>query len=423
MKILKAYKYRIYPNKEQQQFLEKNFGAVRFIWNKLTHAFNSYSKEGPNLVITEKTLKDSTDYSWLNECLSVALQQKRMDFDEAKKQYFSKTRKTKTGRMKFKKKGSSRDSFRIPGSTATKVNTFADIRDGSIKLPKMEPMKIIQHKAFNGEVKNITVSKTSNQYFVSILVEEDIDLKPMAGKEIGIDLGLTDLIITSAGHKFQRVSTQLEKTNQLLKKAQRKLSRKTNGSNSYSRQRLMVQKLYARITRIRNDYYHNIQSWLVENYDSIYLEDLNVNGMLKNRKMSRAIQEAAWSTLVGMIKYKANWYGKTVHQINRFFPSSKTCSSCGHKVEKMPLDIREWTCPSCGEDHDRDINAAINIRNQGQVDCYEEILPDGISGLVEIPARLVKYIAKIERSSPSGLVDVGTDEDTRSQHANALAQY
>jgi putative transposase len=236
----------------------------------------------------------------------------------------------------------------------------------------------------------------------------------MTGKEVGIDLGLTDLIITSAGHKFQRVSRQLEKTNQLLKKAQRKLSRKTKGSNSYSKQRTIVQKLYARISRIRNDYYHNISNWLVKNYDSIYLEDLNVNGMLKNRKMSRAIQEAAWSTLVGMIKYKANWYGKTVHQINRFFPSSKTCSLCGHKVEKMPLDIREWACPACGEDHDRDINAAINIRNQGQVDCYEEIMPDGISGLVEIPERLMKYITKIERSSPSGLVDVGTDEDTRS---------
>lgn len=143
MKILRAYKYRIYPTRDQQQFLEKNFGAVRFIWNKLTYAFNSYSKEGPNLVVTEKTLKDHQDYSWLNECLSVALQQKRMDFDEAKKQYFSKTRKTKSGRMKFKKKGSSRDSFRIPGSTATKVNTFADIKDGAIKLPKMAPMKII----------------------------------------------------------------------------------------------------------------------------------------------------------------------------------------------------------------------------------------------------------------------------------------
>lgn len=316
MKILKAHKYRIYPNLEQQQFLEKNFGAVRFIWNKLTHTFNSYSKEGPNLTVTEKTLKDNPEYFWLNECLSVALQQKRMDFDEAKKQYFQKTRKSKIGRMKYKKKGSSRESFRIPSQALVKVNSFSDIKEGFIKLPKMAPMKIVSHREFDGEVRNITVSKASNQYFVSILVEEDIDLKPMAGREIGIDLGLTDLIITSAGHKFQRVSRQIEKTNRLLKKAQRKLSRKTKGSNSYSRQRTMVQKLYARITRIRNDYYHNIQSWLVKNYDSIYLEDLNVSGMLKNRKMSRAIQEAAWSTLVRMITYKANWCGKTVHQID-----------------------------------------------------------------------------------------------------------
>ena len=160
--------------------------------------------------------------------------------------------------MKYKKKGSSRESFRIPSQALVKVNSFSDIKEGFIKLPKMAPMKIVSHREFDGEIRNITVSKTSNQYFVSILVEEDIDLKPMTGKEIGIDLGLTDLIITSAGHKFQRVSRQIEKTNRLLKKAQRKLSRKTNGSNSYSRQSLMVQKLYARITRIRNDYYHNI---------------------------------------------------------------------------------------------------------------------------------------------------------------------
>lgn len=418
MKILKAYKYRIYPNKEQQQFLEKNFGAVRFLWNKLTHAFNSYSKEGPNLVLQEKTLKDRPEYSWLNEVMSVALQQKRMDFDEAKKQYFSKTRKSKLGRMKFKKKGASRDQFRIPGTTATKVNSFDDVKSGWIKLPKMEPMQIVAHRAFSGSVKNITVSKTSNQYFVSILVEEDIDLKPMAAREVGIDLGLNALIITSDGYKFQRVSRQLEKTNQLLKKAQRKLARKVKGSSSYEKARIVVTKLYARITRIRNDYYHSISSWLVSNYDAIYLENLNVSGMLKNRKMARAIQEAAWSTLVGMIKYKSNWYGKTVHQVNRFFPSSKTCSDCGHKEEKMPLDIREWTCPSCGAEHDRDVNAAINIKNQGQIDCYEQKIPDGIAGLVLIPVRLEKFITKIERSIAKVIVDEGMDEDTRSS-----AQY
>lgn len=418
MKQLKAYKYRIYPDKDQIQFLEKNFGAVRFVWNKLVHAFNSYTKEGPNLIVSEKSLKDDPEYEWLNEVMSVALQQKRMDFDELKKQYFDKKRAVKVGRPKFKKKGVSRESFRIPGQTVTKVNSFEDIKDGFIKLPKMNSMKIVQHRQFNGSVRSITVSKTSKQYFVSILVEEDIALKPMSGREVGIDLGLNDLIITSDGHKFQRVSKQLTKATQLLKKAQRKLARKTKDSNSYSRHRTIVQRLYAKISRTRNDYYHNVSSWLVNNYDAIYLENLNVNGMLKNRKMTRAIQEAAWSTLIGMIKYKSEFYGKTVHQINRFFPSSKTCSSCGHKVEKMPLYVREWECPSCGEHHDRDINAAINIKNQGQLDCYEEILPDGIAGMVVIPTRLEKYINKIERSGPEGLVDVGTDEDTRS-----LVQY
>lgn len=279
----------------------------------------------------------------------------------------------------------------------------------------MSPMKIVAHRAFIGDIKNLTVSKVSNQYYISILVEVDIDLKPMSGKEIGVDLGLNDLIITNEGHKFQRVSKQLEKTNLLLKKAQRKLARSKIGSNNRNKLRLRVQKLYLKITRIRNDYYHSISSWLVSNYDAIYLENLNINGMLKNHRMARAIQEAAWSTLVDMIKYKCNFYGKTVHQINRFFPSSKTCSCCGHKADKMPLDIREWTCPSCGSEHDRDINAAMNIKNQGQIDCYEEILSVGITDLgPKIPARLEKFVTKIERSIAKAVVNKGTDEDTRS---------
>lgn len=268
--------------------------------------------------MNEKILKDMPEYSWLNETMSVALQQKRMDFDETKKQFFNKNRAVKIGRMKFKSKGN-RDSFRIPGSTATQVNSFKDIESGFIKLPKMSPMKIVAHRSFDGIIKNLTVSKVSNQYYISILVEVDIGLKPMSGKEVGIDLGLNDLIITNEGHKFQRVSKQLEKTNQLLKKAQRKLARAKKDSNNRDKLRLRVQKLYLKITRIRNDYYHNISSWLVSNYDAIYLENLNVNGMLKNRRMARAIQEAAWTTLVNMIKYKCNFYGKTVHQINRFF--------------------------------------------------------------------------------------------------------
>jgi len=352
--------------------------------------------------MTEKILKDDPELSWLKEVPAVILQQARMDVDETKKQYFSKTRKTKIGRPKYKKR-SGRQSMRFPAST-TAIKSFEAIKDGFIKLPKIaEGIQTIVHREFTGRPVNLTVSRTpSMEYYVSILVEEEVVLKPAVHREIGIGLGLTDLIITSDGIKFQRVSKQLEKANQLLKKAQKKLAKKEKGSKSYERARIRVTRLYARITRIRNDYYHNISTWLVSNYDAIYVENLNVNGMLKNHRMARAIQEAAWSTLVYMISYKSNWYGKTFHQIDRWYPSSKTCNCCGHKMDKLPLDIREWVCPNCGTHHDRDINAAINIKNQGQLDCYEQLLDqfwsDGTADQgSKIPARLEKYASKTER--------------------------
>ena len=415
MQVYKSYKYRLYPTLEQIQYLSMCFGHVRLVWNKLVKNFNSWSATGPNRPMSEKTLKDDPQYSFLKDVPAVILQQKANDFDEAKRQHFSKTRKKKLGRPKFKKRGS-HESIRFPAST-TAIKSFGAIKDGFIKLPKLErPIKIVVHREFSGRPVSFTISKTpSNEYYVSILVEEDVETQPVVHREVGIDLGLTDLIITSSGIKFNRVKKQLEKANRLLKKTQKKLAKKQNGSKSREKARIGVAKLYARITRIRNDYYHNISKWLIENHDAIYLEDLNVNGMLKNRRMARAIQEAAWSTLVAMIIYKANWAGRTVHKIDRWYPSSKTCNCCGHKVDKLPLDIREWTCPNCGTHHDRDINAAINIRKHGQLDCYDQLLSDGTADMgYNIPMRLEKYTVKTERPGAKALVGVGTDEDTRS---------
>ena len=416
--IYKSYKYRLYPDTDQAHTLAVWFGCVRFVKNKLISNFNTWSSEGPNRPMTEKILKDDPELAWLKEVPAVILQQARMDVDETKKQYFSKTRKKKIGRPKYKKR-SGHQSMRFPAST-TAIKSFEAIKDGFIKLPKMDtPIQIVVHQQFTGRPVNLTVSRTpSMEYYVSILVEEEVVLKPATHREVGIDLGLTDLIITSDGIKFQRVKHQLEKTNQLLKKAQKKLAKKEKGSKSYERARIRVARVYARITRIRNDYYHNISTWLVSNYDAIYVENLNVNGMLKNRRMARAIQDAAWSMLVSMIEYKSIWYGKTFHQIDRWYPSSKTCSCCGHKMDKLPLDIREWACPKCNTHHDRDINAAINIKNQGQLDCYEQLLDqfwsDGTADReLQIPMRLEKYASKTERSKTPVLVGIGTDEDTR----------
>lgn len=367
--VLKAFKYRIYPTKEQSSFLDRNFGAVRYLWNEFVSSFNSFDK-GPALPQDEKVIKDLEGNEWMSEVISYALQQKRMDWFEYKKQFFNKKRKVKLGRPSFKKRGVSNDSFRIPAASMY-FKDFSQLKNG-LKLPKMSPIKIVIDRPFKGVPKSVTVSKNkTNQYFVSILVEEPLELKQNTGLSIGIDLGLKDLCIMSNGMKFNNPRF-FRKTQAKLKKAQRAFSRKVKGSNRREKARLKVAKLYLKVTNQRNYVHHVISTWLVSNYDTIIMEDLNVKAMVKNRRMSKSISDVSWSTLISMIKYKSNWHGKTFHQIDRWYPSSKTCSCCGHNVDKkdMHLGIRNWVCPHCGTNHDRDLNAAINILHEGLNDLY-----------------------------------------------------
>lgn len=366
---LKAFKYRIYPTKEQEVFLSKTFGCVRFVWNQLVSNFNSFSKDGPNQVVTEKTLKDNPEYAWLNEVISYALQQKRMDFDETKNQFFNKSRKVKIGRMKFKSKGS-KDSFRIPVASLAGGVKSIDLDSSKLKLPKMSALKMVVDRKFTGVPKSVTVSRNpSGQYFVSVLVQEEVELKQNTGRSIGIDLGLKDLLIASNGLKISNPRWFRESQTK-LKRAQQHLSRKVKGSNRRNKARLKVARLYQKITNQRIWVYQNLSTWLVNNYDTICMEKLNVRGMVKNHKLAKSIQDASWSTFVSMISYKCKWYGKTFQQIDTFYPSSKLCSSCGHKMDNMELSIREWTCPDCGVCHDRDLNAATNILHKGLDDLY-----------------------------------------------------
>lgn len=366
--MLKVYKYRLYQNKEQQSFLNQNFGAVRFVWNKLVANFNSYSTQGPNQPMSEKILKDMQEYSWLNDVISYALQQKRIDFIETKNQYFSKNRKIKIKKIKFKSKGNY-DSFRIPATKLPKNSISLD--KGSIKLPKMSLMKMIVDKKFTGTPRNVTISRNpSGQYFVSILVEELIELKQNTNRVVGIDLGLKDLVITSNGTKFTNPKWFRENQSK-LKVAQKHLSRKVKGSNRYNKQRVKVAKIYQKISNQRNWYLHNISSWLVSNYDIIVTENLKVSNMVKNKKLSKSISDASWSKLVEQLKYKSTWYGKTFYKIDTYYPSSKTCSCCGHVADILPLNIRNWVCSECNTNHDRDLNASINILNKGLDDLYQ----------------------------------------------------
>ena len=398
---LKAYKYRVYPTKDQSSYLDRNFGAVRFLWNQFVSSFNSFDK-GPTIPQDEKILKDIHD--WMNDCISYALQQKRMDWMEYKKQYFSKKRKVKLGRPSFKKRGVSNDSFRVPGQ-CLKFNQCIDLENGFIKLPKMTRMKIVIDRPFVGSLRSVTVSKNKcNQYFVSVLVEEEVELKQNTGRSIGIDLGLKDLLICSTGMKISN-PRWFRETQSKLKKAQRYFTRKQKGSNRREKARLKVSRLYMKVTNQRKFVYHNLSTWLVSNYDTICMEDLKIKNMIKNRKLSKSIQDASWATFTEMVKYKSYWYGKTFHQIDTWFPSSKTCSNCGHKVEKMNLSIREWECPSCLTKHDRDLNAAVNILHKGLADFYEltqaelsdyrhreELSPEAVMPKASSLKRLVSFI-------------------------------
>lgn len=360
MNTLKAFKFRLDPTPDQEVLLNKTCGCCRFVWNKMVDQFNNYDPKNPTTKVTSKTLKDSPEFPWLNEISSAALQGTQRNFEETKKQFFNKNRKKRLGRPKFKKKGH-KESYRLPNQKFSYDQTNQKIR-----LEKIGYISVIADRDLSGgEFRSVTISKTpSGKWFVSILSRINIDPKPLTGQVVGIDLGLKDLYILSDGQVVENPKWFHE--NQVeLKKAQQRLSSKTKRSNRYNKQRIKVAKIHEKIRNKRNYFLHVISSALVSNYDLICLEDLNVSGMVKNHNLAKAIQNASWSSFVTMLTYKCDWYGKTLVKVDRFYPSSKTCSSCGFKVDQLGLEIREWTCPSCGVRHHRDHNAAKNILKEG----------------------------------------------------------
>ena len=365
---LRAYKYRIYPDPIQETLLNKTFGCVRFVWNKLVENFNNWSPDVEPTKLNEKILKDDPEYIWLNEVSAGALQQKRMDFDETKKQFFNKKRKAKLGRPKFKKKGN-RESYRLPNQKFS-----FDQESSTIRPEKIGYVKVIIDRAISPEdnYRSVTISKTpTGKYYVSILVDEAIELKPTTSYKVGIDLGLKDLFILSDGQVVDNPKWFRENQSK-LKRAQQHLSRKIKGSNRYKKQRRKVAQIHEDIKNQRTNFLHEVSTALVTNYDVVCIENLNISGMIKNHCLAKAIQDASWLSFVSMLDYKCNWYGKTLIKIDRFYPSSKTCSSCGYKLDKLDLGTREWTCPDCGDYHDRDLNAAKNILLKGFSDLTGE---------------------------------------------------
>ena len=359
--ILKAYKFRIYPDAAQTERLNRTFGCVRVLWNKLVENFNNYGTEKYQETYSEKEIKLDDDLFFLRDVSAASLQQKRQDFVETKKQFFNVKRKVRLGRMRFKRK-IARQSYRLPNQKFS-----LDQNNSTIRLEKIGHVPVVLDRKLpeDTDYRSVTVSKTpSGKFYVSVLVREIVEPLPLTGKKIGIDVGINSLFSFSNGHA-ENNPKWFRKNQTKLARAQKCLARKIKGSNRYTKQRIKVATIYETIANQRKDFLHKMTTRLVKEFDVICVEDLSVKNMVKNRKLSKSIHDASWSEFFRQLSYKCSWYGKTLVAIDRFYPSSKLCSECGHKAESMPLNIREWDCSNCNSHHDRDTNAAVNILKKG----------------------------------------------------------
>ena len=369
--MFKAYKYKLIPNQEQIETLSKYFGSVRFVYNwGLNRKIETHKENGKSISCFQLTkeltlLKKQEGFEWLKECPKDTLDQSLRNLDAAFSNFFNKNAKY----PKFKSKKCSRDSVKF------RMSVHFDFINWTVKLPKIGKVSLCKNRTFNQATCKQGICTVSRDhcgtYWCVVTVD---DLKEMPSKaeiskdsSVGIDLGIKDYAILSDGRKFSNPK-HLENTKKKLAHLQKVLARKENGSKNYEKIRIKVAKCNRKIANKRNDYIHNLSSYLVNNYKTICLEDLNVKGMQKNHHLARAIQDASWGEFTRQLQYKSDWNGDNIIYIGRFEPSSKTCSVCGYKKEDLKLSDRKWTCPQCGTKHDRDINAAINIKEMALKD-------------------------------------------------------
>lgn len=374
--MLRAVKIRLYPNKTQEQTLNKVLGCYRFVYNQmLAQKQNAYKTDKTNLKVTDlskwfhRTLLKDEQYAWLKEQNTKVMKQAIRQMDGAYQKFF----KQHNGFPKFKTK-KDKQSALFPYEAISKHNTF-ETRHISLTTPlknlkfRCSDLYFSRLQKYNKNIRSATLSKTkSGNFFLSILIEmEDDELKRFehTNEQVGIDLGVKDFVITSDGEVFENKHF-FKKEEKQMKKLQRQLSKKVRGSNNRKKVQIRIAKLFERITNKKDAYIHYVTNELLTYFDTIFMEDLNVQGMLKNHHLAKAIQEVGFYKFKETLVNKALVNGKQVVFIDRFYPSSKGCSVCGYKKQDLRLSDREWVCPQCGTKHDRDINAAMNILLEGQ---------------------------------------------------------
>jgi putative transposase len=366
--MLKAIKIRLYPNIEQTNYINNLLGCSRFVYNNiLNYRINEYKTNNKSVSFGEqgkKLVELKSEFQWLKDVHSKVLQQSIIDLNKAYNSFF----KNGSGFPKFKSKHNNKLSCRFPsdavsGVKGNRINIIKKLSDIHYKCSRRDEILLNKYQKL---IKSATLTKTkSSKYYLSILIETNLSKSlPTTNNITGIDLGIKDFVITSEGGTFDNIKIK-RNNHKKISKLHKQLSRKKKGSNNRNKCRIKLARYYEKLNNIKENYLHKISNKLLNENQVIVMEDLSVSNMVKNHKLARSLQELSLYRFKEILRYKSNWYGRDLVEIDRWFPSSKLCNKCNYKNTELTLKDRTWTCPDCGESHDRDINAAINIKKEG----------------------------------------------------------